>query len=93
VTRFSAERAWTPTPSDLASFKGNWSSDEAGATFTFAADDGRAFLKQRPDTSLVMQPLYRDHFAVPGYVVWFTRDDRMHIGASRMRDMPFVRAK
>jgi len=93
VTRFSAARAWTPTPSDLASFKGDWSSDEAGATFTLAVDDGRAFLKQRPATSLMMLPLYRDHFAVPGYVVWFTRDDRMHIGAPRMRDMPFVRVK
>src|SRR5262245_55783892 len=46
VTRFSAEPAWTPTPSDLASFKGDWSSDEAGAAFTFAVEDGKAFLKQ-----------------------------------------------
>jgi CubicO group peptidase (beta-lactamase class C family) len=98
ATRFSAERQWTPTPSDLTSFKGDWSSDESGATFTFAIEDGKAFLKQRPATSLAMQPLYRDHFAVPGYVVWFTRDkgdavDRMHMGGSRMRDMPFVRVK
>jgi len=98
VTHFSAEPEWAPTPSDLAALKGDWSSDEAGATFTLAVDGGKAFLKQRPATSLVMQPLYRDHFAVPGYVVWFTRDDagtvnRMHVGASRMRDMPFARVK
>jgi CubicO group peptidase (beta-lactamase class C family) len=98
VTRFRSEPQWTPTPSDLAAFQGDWSSDEAGATFTLAVDGGRAFLKRRPATSLVMQPLYRDHFAVPGWVVWFTRDtdgtvNRMHVGASRMRDMPFVRVK
>jgi CubicO group peptidase (beta-lactamase class C family) len=98
VTRFSAEPEWAPRPSDLAAFTGDWSSDEAGATFTLAVDGGRALLTQRPATRLVMQPLYRDHFAVPGWVVWFTRDksgtiDRMHIGASRMRDMPFVRVK
>jgi CubicO group peptidase (beta-lactamase class C family) len=98
VTRFSAEPEWAPRPSDLAAFTGDWSSDEAGATFTLAVDGGRALLTQRPATRRVMQPLYRDHFAVPGWVVWFTRDksgtiDRMHIGASRMRDMPFVRVK
>jgi len=35
---------------------------------------------------------------VQGYVVWFTRDkdgkvDSLHVGTSRMRDMPFVRVK
>ena len=45
-----------------------------------------------------MQPLYKDHFTVQGYIVWFTRDKNgkingMHVGASRMRDMPFVRVK
>jgi CubicO group peptidase (beta-lactamase class C family) len=46
----------------------------------------------------LMQPLYKDHFEVQGYVVWFTSDkdgkvNRLHVGASRMRDMLFVRVK
>ena len=98
VTRFVSEQEWTPTPADLDSFKGDWFSEEAGATITFAVDNGKAFIKQRPATSLAMQPLYKDHFAVQGYVVWFTRDKNgkitgLHVGASRMRDMPFVRVK
>ena len=98
VTRFVPERAWTPVPADLASFKGDWFSDEAGATFTVAVDGDKAFIKQRPATSLLMQPLYKDHFAVQGFVVWFTRDnngkvDALHVGAPRMRDMPFVHVK
>jgi CubicO group peptidase (beta-lactamase class C family) len=98
VTHFSREREWTPTPDDLASFKGDWFSDEAGATFTFAVEDVKAFLKQRPSMSLPLQPIYKDHFQWQGYVIWFTRAkhgkvDRMHVGASRMRDMPFVRVK
>ena len=98
VTRFVAETEWTPTPADLASFKGHWFSEEAGAQLTVAVEADKAFIKQRPSTSLQMQPLYKDHFSVPGYVVWFTRDkngkiDRMHAGTSRMRDMPFVRVK
>jgi hypothetical protein len=48
--------------------------------------------------SLPLQPVYKDHVAVQGYVVWFRRDkdgkvNGMHVGASRMRDMPFVRVK
>jgi len=98
VTRFVAETEWKPTPADLESFKGDWFSEEAGAQLTVAVEADKAFIKQRPSTSLQMQPLYKDHFSVQGYVVWFTRDKNgkisgMHVGTSRMRDMPFVRVK
>ena len=98
VRRFAPEKEWTPTPADLASFKGDWFSEEAGATLTVAVEADKAFIKQRPATSLPMQPLYKDHFSVQGYIVWFTRDKNgkvngMHVGASRLRDMPFVRVK
>jgi len=98
VTRFIAEPAWTPTPEELASITGDWFSEEAGARFTVAIDSGKVFIKQRPTMSLQLQPLYKDHFIVQGNVVWFTRDkhgsvDVLHVGASRMRDMPFVRVK
>lgn len=98
VRRFIPEKEWTPIPDDLASIKGDWFSEEAGATFTVAVDGDKAFIKQRPATSLFMQPLYKDHFSAGGSVVWFTRDkngkvDGLHVGASRMRDMLFVRVK
>ena len=98
VTRFVPEKEWAPTSEDLASFKGDWFSDEAGAMFTITVDGGKMFIKQRPATSLPMQPLYKDHFGLQGYVLWFTRDKDgkvtdMHVGTSRMRDMLFVRVK
>jgi hypothetical protein len=98
VRRYAPEKEWAPTPEELSSFKGDWFSEEAGATFTVAIDADKALIKQRPATSLPMQPLYKDHFGVQGYIVWFTRDKNgkvngMHVGASRMRDMPFVRVK
>ena len=98
VTRFVPETEWTPTPEDLASFKGDWFSEEAGATFTVAPEADKLFIKQRPVTSLQLQPLYKDHFSAQGYILWFTRDKNgkvngLHVGASRMRDMPFVRVK
>ena len=98
VRRFVPEKEWKPTSDDLASFTGGWFSEEAGATITIAVEDGKPFIKQRPATKLPMQPIYQDHFSVQGYVVWFTRDkngkvESMHVGSSRMRDMPFVRVK
>jgi CubicO group peptidase (beta-lactamase class C family) len=98
VTRFALEKEWTPAPDDLASFKGDWFSEEAGATLTFAFEGDKAFFKQRPATSLPLRPLYKDHFLGERSVVWFTRDKNgkvngMHAGAPRMRDMPFVRVK
>lgn len=98
VRRFVPEQVWTPTPEDLASFTADWFSDEAGATLTLAVENDKAFIKQRPATRLALQPIYKDHFLVQGYVVWFTRDkdgkvNGLHVGASRMRDMPFVRVK
>ena len=98
VRRFAPEKEWAPTPEELASFKGDWFSEEAGATLTLTVEADKAFIKQRPATSLPLQPIYKDHFALQGYVVWFTRDkngkvDGMHVGASRMRDMPFARVK
>lgn len=92
-----AETKWTPTAAELATFAGEWYSDEAGATFTFAVEDGVALLKQRPAMREALVPLDRDHFgrSQRGSTVWFTRDAKgtltMHVGASRMRDMPFTR--
>src|SRR6185503_15213380 len=74
VRRFAPETEWKPTPTELKSFKGDWFSEEAGATLTVAVEGDKAFIKQRPATSLPMQPLYKDHFGVQGYIVWFTRD-------------------
>ena len=98
VTRFIRELEWTPKVADLAPFAGDWFSEEAGATFTLAVEGDKAFIKQRPATSLPMQPLYKDHFSVQGFVVWFTHDSSgrivvLHVGTSRMRDMPFARVK
>src|ERR1041384_3741492 len=98
VRRFLPEKEWTPTSADLASLKGDWFSEEAGATFTIAVEGDKAYIKQRPSTSFLMQPIYKDHFTVPGYVVWFTRENdgkinNLHIGTSRLRDMLFVRVK
>lgn len=100
ISRAIAEEPWTPSADELASVAGEWYSEEAGAMLALAVEGDKAFIVQRPATKLPLQALYKDHFAVPagGLVIWFTRDkagkvDRMHVGGSRMRDMPFERVR
>ncbi|MEJ7622951.1 MAG: serine hydrolase domain-containing protein [Pyrinomonadaceae bacterium] len=99
TSRAFAEAEWKPTATELAAFAGDWFTDEAGATFTFAVEGEKAILLQRPGIRLPLSPIYKDHFSAPGgQVVWLSRDssgkpNRLHVGASRMRDMFFERMK
>ncbi len=96
VTRLTLVSEWKPTASDLTEFAGDWYSEEAQATFTIAVEGDKAFIKQAPSMKMPLQPLYKDHLAAQGFVVWVTRDasgriDKLHVGGSRMRDMYFSR--
>lgn len=98
VTRYFAEKEWTPSSAELAEIAGDWYSEEAQATFTFAVEGDKAFIVQRPIAKIPPQPLYKDHFSAQGFIVWFTRDgsgkiDKLHAGGSRVRDMPFERVR
>jgi len=98
LTRLVADTAWTPTPDDLSSFSGRWYSEEADATVSIVVENGQAFLTQRPNNRFTLRPVFKDHFLVEraGVILWLTRDAsgrvvKLHAGASRLRDMPFVR--
>jgi CubicO group peptidase (beta-lactamase class C family) len=98
LEKFIVEKEWVPTKAELDAFAGQWFSDEAGAGFSFVVEGDKSFLVQRPATRLLLKPLYKDHFSASGFVIWFTgngngKADILHIGTSRMRDMPFVRSK
>jgi CubicO group peptidase (beta-lactamase class C family) len=83
----------TPAPNDLAAYAGTYASDEAAATFTVVAQDGKLFLRQRPALSLELRPAYRDVFEVPtGDVVRFVRDQsgkitEISVFLGRVRDL------
>jgi CubicO group peptidase (beta-lactamase class C family) len=99
IARFTAEAEWQPSAGELTAFEGEWSSDEAEAKIKFIAEGPNAVLVFKPYTRLAIQPLYKDHFTDgAGQIVWFDRDGSgkvfgMHIGGSRMRDMPFTKAR
>ena len=98
VTRFVAETEWKPTADEMKQFAGNWYSEEAQAGVSFSIEDGKPVIVNKPVIRMALQPVYKDHFVTPGYIVWFTRDragkiERMHVGTGRMRDMWFDRVK
>ncbi|HXT62099.1 MAG TPA: serine hydrolase domain-containing protein [Pyrinomonadaceae bacterium] len=99
VISYVAESPWTPTPEELNSITGKWYSDEADATVSIVVENGQAYLTQRPATRLPLRPQYKDAFNLgdqPGTIIWFTRAAgklTMHVGTSRLRDMPFLRVQ
>jgi CubicO group peptidase (beta-lactamase class C family) len=98
VTNLTAQQDWTPTAADLAALAGDWYSDEARTTLTFIVEGEKAFVVQPAAFKIELRPIYKDAFFAQGTVVWVTRDasgkiDKVHATASRMRDMPFVRAR
>jgi CubicO group peptidase (beta-lactamase class C family) len=98
ITRLTGQEEWTPTAAELADLAGNWYSDEARATFGFVVEGDKAFIVNHPLFKFGLRPVYKDAFFAQGNVIWITRDasgkvDKLHVTASRLRDMPFVRVK
>ncbi len=99
TVRFTIEAEWQPTAADITAFAGDWYSDDAEAKVKFIAEDANPFLQFRNTPRVALKPLYKDCFTdASGQIFWFDRDATgkvvgMHIGAGRMRDMPFDRVK
>ncbi len=54
-----------PTPEQLKAFVGSYASDEAEVAIQVIVDGKDLKLARRPDTSLVLTPLYEDAFSAP----------------------------
>jgi CubicO group peptidase (beta-lactamase class C family) len=98
IRKFTYQKDWTPSSDELSAFAGRWYSDEADATLTIVVENGKVVMTQRTSGQrLPLDAQYKDHFQLggPGTGVWFTRDPAgkltMHVGTSRLRDMPFVK--
>ena len=82
---------------NLATYAGEYRSDEAEATYTAAVVEGRLVLRMRPNATLRLSPTYADAFAGPGgSVVRFIRgaDGRVQaftLGTERVRELRFDR--
>jgi CubicO group peptidase (beta-lactamase class C family) len=51
-----------PTVDELGQLAGTYTSEEAEATLTAAVEHGALVMKQRPDTTITLAPLYADAF-------------------------------
>ncbi|MBW3573176.1 MAG: serine hydrolase [Gemmatimonadetes bacterium] len=81
----------------LATYTGEYRSDEAEATYTVAVVNGGLVLRMRPDMAIRLSPAYADAFSGPGgSIVRFIRgaDGRVQaftIGTDRVRELRFDR--
>jgi CubicO group peptidase (beta-lactamase class C family) len=83
---------------NLDDYTGHYASDEVGATYDIAAGaEGLVLrIRDRPDSSQVLTPVYRDAFRGEGGTVRFVRDDSGRVGAltvsvERARNVRFAR--
>ena len=96
---FILESEWQPTANELSTFAGEWYSEDADAKVRFIVEDSNPFVEFKNSPRAALRPLYKDSFTDgSGQLFWFDRDasgkvSGMHIGGSRMRDMPFARVK
>jgi CubicO group peptidase (beta-lactamase class C family) len=86
-----------PSASDLASYAGVYTSDEAEAVLTAAVEDGHLRLTRRPDTKIELTPAYADAFNAGSLgVVIFRRDGggrivELSVSQDRVWDLRFTR--
>ena len=84
---------------NLATYAGEYRSDEAEATYTAVVVDGALVLRMRPDITFRLTPTYADAFAGPGgSIIRFIRgaDGRVQaftIGTDRVRELRFDRVR
>ncbi|HEV7838087.1 MAG TPA: hypothetical protein VGO75_08490, partial [Gemmatimonadaceae bacterium] len=60
-------------PANLKDYEGRYSSSEAEVEFVLRVEKDTLVLTGRPNTRLVMKPVYRDGFVALGSTVRFTR--------------------
>jgi CubicO group peptidase (beta-lactamase class C family) len=93
---WDAERPFTPTPAQLASFAGDYYSDELGVTYTVHVEGGLLEARFRPAWRFPVTPAFADAFEGNGMTLRFTRTeagtiDGLLISADRVRHVRFVR--
>jgi hypothetical protein len=95
----------TPTAAQLGEYTGMYSSDEVGASYAIAIEDGKLVVRVTPVRKVKLEPTYADGFLTEsGDPIRFTRDSTGHIigadikadygpaeGSARVERMHFVR--
>jgi CubicO group peptidase (beta-lactamase class C family) len=85
---------WIPTPAELASLAGEYSSDEAEVTLRVALENARLVVHRRPGAAIALTPTYRDAFSSSLGTLRFLRNSSgvvtsLSVSESRVWDLPF----
>ncbi|HKH49133.1 MAG TPA: serine hydrolase domain-containing protein [Thermoanaerobaculia bacterium] len=97
ITIYEPVRESTPRPEQLAEYAGEYTSDEADVTYRAVVEDGKLFLRARPDISFALTPAYADAFQDEnGLLARFRRGadgkvSELSLGIARVRDLRLVR--
>ncbi len=98
TTRYRRAEPYAPTPADLEGLAGRYGSDEIGAVFQIAAEEGGLVvrLEHSPDKSLQFRLINRDTFQGGRMTVRFRRDEAGNVVAfaysnPMLRDIRFTR--
>ncbi|MEO8371779.1 MAG: serine hydrolase domain-containing protein [Candidatus Solibacter sp.] len=94
-TWYERVEPWTPTPAEIASLAGEYSSDEAEVTLRVAVDHGRLVINRRPNTTIELTPTYKDAFTSSLGVIRFQRNGAgkatgLSVSESRVWDLHFT---
>jgi CubicO group peptidase (beta-lactamase class C family) len=87
----------SPTTDELKDLAGTYVSDEAEVEIRVVTEGAELRILRRPDTSLVLRPIYRDAFSAPSMgLVRFRRDQAnrvtaLSVTADRVWDLRFER--
>jgi hypothetical protein len=89
------ERA-QPTVNALKGLTGRYVSDEIETTLTVVVDGDRLVLRRRPDSEIVLTPVYPDGFSSPLGSIVFQRDAAgrsigLSVSQDRVWDLRFIR--
>jgi CubicO group peptidase (beta-lactamase class C family) len=95
VNRFTRVPPAAPTAAQLAELVGTYVSDEAETTLTAAIDGTSLVLKRRPDTVILLTPIYADAFRGSIGTVIFRREGgritELSVVQDRVWDLRFTR--
>ena len=90
---------YAPTAAELAAFAGEYYSPDAETTFNVVIEDGRLYIRRRPDTRLTLNPQSADQFTGGGFQsVRFIRDSsgrvvQLSVRQDRVFDLRFDRVR
>jgi CubicO group peptidase (beta-lactamase class C family) len=98
VHNYLKREPFAPTQAEMERMTGEYSNDEAEVTLKVAVEDGGLVIRRRPNTKIVLTPIFRNAFSSSLGTIRFDRASdghalEMRVSESRVWDMRFYRVQ